>query len=381
MRKDPGAPTLERSYTPGILPPVLLTVAVHALFIVIYIAAYGGDPSALVCAGAKKIGRWPFELIRVGFPTGGYDGQFYYALARNPWTLQSWGIIDFPPYRHLRILYPALAWLFSAGDAAALLWVMPAINLAAIASIAWCGALLAVHYRRSAWWGFLLPLVVNAGMPALRDLTDPLATATLCLMFTAYLLDGSVRRLALWAAAALLSREQNVAIVLLFLGDALLRRRWLHSGALAAALLLWFGWFSILRFEYGVWPVVPETISLSLAGIRYGLTHLSGAYGRSWIVNYPAMALIFLQIGICATLLASRARRMTASIAVTGIALALAAGIPVYLHFWSYSRVSVWMPLAIWLWSMQSGRRWPVLVLTPTVLLLISASLQPWIKG
>src|SRR5207244_3002432 len=140
----------------------------------------GADLSALVCVSPERVGRWPYESIRVGLGTDGFDGQFYYALARDPWHRHDYPL-DIPAYRHARILYPALAWLLSGGgDPGRLLWAMPAINLLAAAGLAWLGAGLALRHGRSAWWGFLLPLVVNVGMPALRDLTDPLAALTAC---------------------------------------------------------------------------------------------------------------------------------------------------------------------------------------------------------
>jgi hypothetical protein len=90
--------------------------------------------------------------------------------------------------------------------------------------------------------------------------------------------------------------------------------------------------------------------------------------------------LILGQISMCAGLVAVRGRRLTAAIAVAGVALALLGGVAIYQSSWSYARVFVWMPLAIWLWSMQSGRSWPVLLLTSAVLWPILASLEPWLK-
>ena len=41
----------------------------------------------------------------------------------------------------------------------------------------------------SPWWGFLLPLLLNAGTPALRDLTDPVATFAVCGLLAAWLMQ------------------------------------------------------------------------------------------------------------------------------------------------------------------------------------------------
>src|SRR5207248_1134152 len=150
--------------------------------------------------------------------------------------------------------YPALAWLLSGGgNPQTLLWAMPAINVLSAAGLAWLGGLLAVRHGRSAWWGFLLPLVVNVGMPALRDLTDPLAALTACGLLAAWLSRGRGWVVAAWAAAAVLSREQNAAVVLIVLSAALYHRQWRHAAGLVAIVLLFGGWLVALRGAYGAW--------------------------------------------------------------------------------------------------------------------------------
>src|SRR5207244_6853021 len=100
-----------------------------------------------------------------------YDGLYYYSLARFPWKRHG-DDLDCPAARHVRILYPALCWLLSAGDPRALFWAMPAINLLAVGGLAAFGGAAARRGGLSAWWGVLLPFAVNAGLPLLRDLTD-----------------------------------------------------------------------------------------------------------------------------------------------------------------------------------------------------------------
>ena len=79
-------------------------------------------------------------------------------------------------YWRRRAIDPALAaWLLTGGDPRAVLWALPALNWAAVVVLAWLGAVLAAHYGRSPWWGFVLVLAVNVCPAALRDLTDPVA--------------------------------------------------------------------------------------------------------------------------------------------------------------------------------------------------------------
>src|SRR5262249_31228713 len=85
------------------LGPMFATGFINAAFILGYVAIYNGEASALICADQEKIGRSPFEAVKVGFPTQGFDGQFYYVLARDPWWRHG-NDIDYPAYRHARIV-------------------------------------------------------------------------------------------------------------------------------------------------------------------------------------------------------------------------------------------------------------------------------------
>jgi hypothetical protein len=350
------------------------------LLMAVYAAAYHGDPSAFVCADGAVAGRWPYEAVRVGFETGGFDGQQYYALARDPWHVRG-EPIDFPAYRHARILYPALAWLLSGGGhPVRLLWALPALNLLAVAGLAWLGAGLAVHHGRSAWWGVLLPLVVNAGLPALRDLTDPLAALTACGLLTAWLMRRPPWVLFAWAVAAVLSREQNAAVVLIVLLGALPQRRWRCAAGLAAALLLLAGWLVGLRGAYGAWPFARETITAPFAGV-FGHWPLLRSSSRGYLALHGAGLLtIAVQAALCVVVCFLRVNRSVKLVALAGLVLAAVGGPGLYSEEWNYLRVFFWMPLAVWLGSVVSGRRWPVVLLSPAALWPVIAILRAWPK-
>jgi hypothetical protein len=359
--------------------PLLLTAGLHVLLMVVYVCAYRGDVSALVCADASQVGRWPYEKIDVGFPASGFDGQYYYVLARDPWRRHDVPVIDLPPYRHARILYPALAWVLSGGDPTRLLWVLPAINLAAIVGLAWLGARLAVHFGRSAWWGVLLPIVLNTGISALRDLTDPLATVTVCGLLAAWILRWPAWQLAAWGVAAVLSREQNFLVLVIVLFEALHARCWTRAGGLAAALLVGVGWLITLKATYGAWPMAPGNLSPPFAGMWYRWTHLEGLSGAAsrWI-HVAGMLLLSLQVGLSIVLVPVRANRLAVLVASAGAILAILGGTGIYLNGWSYSRVFLWMPLGVWLWSLESGRRWPALLMTAAAIWPLAAVAQAW---
>jgi hypothetical protein len=364
-----------------LLGPALVAAAVHALVLAAYVAAFHGDPSALVCVARERLGRTPYEHISIGFDRNGYDGQFYYAIARAPWRRHDFGI-DVPAIRQARILYPALSWLLSGGDAQFLLWAMPLVNLLAIAGLAGLGAAAARGYGLSPWWGALLPFAVNAGMPALRNLTDVLSTLSVAALLIAWIRRWPWWAAGLCAAATLFSREQNVAVVLLVLlfvlRSADLDRRWLP--ALLAALLLWSLWLGVLRLYYGQWSLLPAGGNLGppLAGMLYRWTHLATESRSFALFHVLCMATLTLQLGLALGLLAIPGDRVIRLTALAGAVLALFGGLSLYGDNWSYPRVFAWLPLGVWLTCVQIRWRWPLVALSAPALLPLAVLVHVW---
>lgn len=365
-----------------ILLPIAAAVALHLALLVLYLAAFHGDFSALVCVGQKQAGAPPYEAVRVGFSTGGFDGQYYYAIARNPWVWHA-TVLDVPAYRHVRLLYPALAWaLAGGGNPYHLFWALPLINLAAIAGLAWLGVRLARHYGVNVWWGFVLPLAVNDGMPLLRDLTDPLATFTICGLLASWLLGGRWYHLALWAAAALFSREQNVAVVLVVGTAAIATGRYRTAAGLAAAVALWGVWLALLHAGYGQWPVLPRSdyfFGVPFQGMWFRWTNLGFSGSRvSAALHFCRMMLLTFHCGLALYLAARTPDRVVSLLALGGVALAVLTGMASYEDAWSYTRVFVWIPLAVWLAGVRLRLSRPMWFLVPVVLWPLAAVATAW---
>jgi hypothetical protein len=329
-----------------------------------------------------KVGRAPFEAVRTGLERDGYDGQFFYAIARNPWRrLGPADGVDCPPLRQARILYPVVSWLLSGGRPGLLVWVMPAVNVSAIAALAVMGSLLAGRQGFSPWWGFLLPLAVCAGLPALRDLSDVLSAAAVGALLTAWILRGPWWALALSAAAAVFARDPNVAVVGLVLAGAAWRRDARASLGLAAALLAWAGWMAAVRVMYGTWSftAVRGDLGAPGRGLWYCVTHPGG--GLLGLVNVACLSAILFQVGLAVRLLFARADRVTVLVALAGAGLAVLGDVPVYNDFWGYMRIFNWLPLGCWLACVHGRRLTPALALSAAGLLPVAVVVQAFLKG
>jgi hypothetical protein len=371
-------PALEQApQAPSRIGPVVAALLLHAGVLAAYLAIFHGDLSALVCAPRAKVGAWPFEDVRFGFPTGGYDGQFYYTIARNPWDLASDAHIDLPALRRARILYPVLAWLVTGGDPERLFWALPAINLLAIVGLAWIGATLARHYGRSPWWGLLLPLAVNAGLPLVRDLTDPLATLAVAGLLAAWLRRRSTTVLGLWAMAAVLSREQNVVIVAIVAVQCLADRSWRRAVVMALALAVWAGWTGFLWQHYGSLPSAPENVGRPFSGMYFRWTHPFDVTRRA-PTHGVAIAVLTAQLATCLLLALLPTERTTRLVALAGVCLLMIAGPVLFQDTPTYLRVFTWLPLAIWLWTVQTRRNWAALVLLPSIFWPALHVFQTW---
>jgi hypothetical protein len=118
--------------------------------------------------------------VMIGDPSAaGYDGQFYYRLALDPfnWNKTAFGITMDQSYRYTRIGYPVLAWLVSLGQHQLVPVALVAINLLGVAAMAFLGGMFARESGRHALWGLAFAayfgLVISVG----RDTAEPLAEA------------------------------------------------------------------------------------------------------------------------------------------------------------------------------------------------------------
>ena len=134
-----------------------------------------GHISLFIMAGHVYSG--PAQMPHV--PSKGYDGQFYYRLALNPfnWHQTAYGITMDHNYRYTRIGYPVVAWILSLGQHHLVPTVLVVVNLICVGIVGWLGGMFARESGRHALWGLLFVayfgLVISVG----RDTSEPLADA------------------------------------------------------------------------------------------------------------------------------------------------------------------------------------------------------------
>lgn len=344
------------------LVPALAALVVHATLLALYVNRHRHQIDVLLCAGTKQIGRPPYEAVAIGIAPDGYDGAFYYAIARAPWRRHHVGI-DNPPARHLRIAYPLVCWLFSGGDARRLFWVMPAVNLVAIGLLAGLGSVFAWRAGASPWWGFVLPLALNCGIPAQRNLADCLSSVALLGLVGSWPC-ASAGALGAWALGAVLCREQNAALIGLLALAALVQRRPGRALALGTALGLWLVWAAGIATVYGGSPFLPRGghFTAPFAALLGGWEKLSEyrQASRMWLILQASMVHWVALLAAALWVAARQQDRVLTLVTWSGVGLAALAGSSIYADIYSFRRVLVWHTLGLWLCCVRAGWRWPL---------------------
>lgn len=188
----------------------LAVLALYAGLATAHLRIARSDVTALIVAGDMFTNRDRLDRpIRILPNSAGYDGQFYYRLALDPFTSEqtAHGItIDNPATRGARILYPLLAWATSLGRPAFVPRALLAVNLLGLVALAWIGVTVARQHGAPAWMGVLPTLYPGFIVTILRDTTEVTA-AVPELAAVAFALRGRAWPAALCGAVAVLARE------------------------------------------------------------------------------------------------------------------------------------------------------------------------------
>ena len=213
-----------------------------------------------------KISTFRANPVYVHRDTGGYDGLYYAQIAYDP-TLRSTELpraMDNFSYRARRILPSAVAWVFSAGQPAAIVHVYSFLNVVTwlfVAALLW--RLLGVTDVRGwlAWAGVLFSAgALSSVRLALTDL-PMLALLSLAVIAAE---RARPRTAIAWLASAALARET----ALLGASD-LIPRPWIsvkNARTCAFVVAPLFGWLAYIRWRLGPADSGWANFTLPLAG-------------------------------------------------------------------------------------------------------------------
>ena len=196
---------------------VLLAAVILGVLLAARVVTGGGTSAPVVAGDAFVTAGRPGDLAIVNEGSTGYDGQFVYRLALDPFTREkaAYGItLDNPPYRQQRIGLPLAANVVSRTGIPLSVSLL-LVNTAALLAATWAGAVLARRLGRHALWGVLVGLSPGLVVAVTRDLTEPLATALLLVGLVGWTTRRTPHVLLATAAftASVLTRETSLAVL------------------------------------------------------------------------------------------------------------------------------------------------------------------------
>lgn len=263
------------------LLPFVFALVLGSLTLWQGLVSSGWNPTVFVGADARWSDARVLGRDFIVDKNSGYDGQFYYRLARDPFTTtrSAYGVtLDMPAYRHQRILYPFLAWCLSFGKAAWTPWALIAVNLIAFCAIGWLGGAWAKLESQHAMWGALPLFHLGFSFSLLGDLTE--------IVEIAFLLGGLLLvkkkrfgRASLCLCLAVLAKEtalpaaMAVAVASLFL-------QWksrAKTGSFDVTVLFLLTplaiYFALQFVLWRVWGTMP--LAMGSGNLSFPLSHLS----------------------------------------------------------------------------------------------------------
>lgn len=361
------------------LAAIVIVALLYAAFLMTRLHRTGYDFTAFITAGDVFVdAEATLSPITVLPDSDGYDGQFYYRLALNPFTGEqtAHGVrIDTPAYRQQRILYPLLAASLSLGRPSLVPPALIGVNFLALCGIAFLGGRIAQQYSAHALWGAAFALFPGFLLSLSRDTVEIVQGFFLLAFLLAMSRErpypaGVCLSLAVLAKETALVAAGGLLITLALTrswralrGRRALRDNWFPIVAPVAAYALWQAW---LAGNWGIASVSNHTftnnIGLPFAGAVELLRRIAPPEGhveRVWLLE---AALIALFAGVClAALWRSRAAPFVKVTWLLYLGLAILLTSTVWADDWAFLRVLSELYLfgvAILLGSQPVLRRW-----------------------
>jgi len=336
---------------------------------------FDGNLSGFICLGDRFL---PPAQLPAGAlvlkDSDGYDGTFFYVIARDPLILgEPAPFLDVPAYRYQRVGYPALVWLAALGRRARLPAAMVGVNLAAVLAGLLGVAALCRLRGTTPWYALFYVFLSGLTIGLLRDLAGPVAMAWLVWAVVAHA-AGRYGTAGVLMAGAVLTRETLAVMLPVFWFDALVLRRAGRRGWLELLPLLpLLGWKAYVAARFGAapWEAGARNLGPPFVALADHLRAVLGSPGHA-----PAekvYLVLFLAASLLTVLLAAwelSRRRDAVALGLLGFSLlpVVLSGL-VWVEPWAYGRVLLPGAVFLLLSLVWSRNRWHLAPLAMHVLL------------
>lgn len=302
-----------------------------------------------------------FDFIHLGTVWGahlkagswGYDGQFYYQIARDP--LGAGRFMDNAPYRYQHLLYPLLAWLLSLGQTSLVPYTLLLINLLAIIGGVEIVARLLSKNGLSPWFSLALGLYYGLAVGLTFDTTEPFT----CLLLALGIWELEKKQWllsALWMGLATLSRETAVLFPLCLAISLVWNHQWKEALLFFALgvlpLLIFLGVLAMIFRQTGV-TFSPPFEHIPFAGIF----HFQHAPHKFWLLVLVMLLPTLICLAFLAWDLIHWRWNMLTLVWATNLAMLVFLSHASYIELVSCGRISLSVVLAGVLYGVKSRRK------------------------
>jgi hypothetical protein len=249
--------------------PLTLILVIYLAFLAGLTARYGFNPSGLIGIGERNSSYTPARLgsgIVVFRDSDGYDGQYFYYIAQDPFFRRG---TFANPVRYQRIGYPLLVWLLSLGKRQLIPVMMVVVNLLAVVFGSWLFINLLRQYDLSPWYSLLFAFNPGEILGVQMDLAFPLQMALAMGALIAWEKRRSVAASVLLAASILTSESAVLFLLPLVLAEAM-ARRWREVITLALSVIPYLVYQGVLWVCMGAGGIGVSAQHLGLPFVGMG---------------------------------------------------------------------------------------------------------------
>lgn len=239
----------------SLLRPAVVVGCLYVLLIGLDAVINRHDALYYVHLGPRFVYRDP----RAG---AGYDGQFYYQIARDP--LHAAAFVDRPAYRYQRIVYPLLVAALSFGKVWLIPYLLLLVNFVSIVAGTEMVARLLSERKLSPWYSLAFGLYFGLAASFVSDLTEPLTYSLVCLGLVLMFRQRLTAAAIIWGLAVL-SRETAALFPIGYIAMYLYQRRWRDAS------------------RFFLLSIVPTIAWYVVVGLYFHTGGLSGAPPFEWI--------------------------------------------------------------------------------------------------
>lgn len=277
--------------------PSVLALVCYAIYVAWLLYRYGNDATVFIYIGSYFADRPGVvsQLVReIGFGPpywrAGFDGQFYYYIALDPF--KAWELLD-TVARYQRILYPMLVRLLSFGVLPTIPYLMIAVNLAfMVAGTEFLCRFLRL-FQLNPWYSIGYAFNIGLMVCLRRDLAEPIMCALV--IAAIYLVEtrGPTSLAGVLFSLALFTKETAILFILPYTFWFLLHSREDRARATIFALI----------------AVLPYSLFQTFLFFRFGLVAFLGVGNLQTLTLIPFYGILqtkrqFLELVSMITLIA-----------------------------------------------------------------------------